>query len=569
MSEGQVHSGSPEGEVPGSESEGEAAGESHKRKAAGESPKRKAADESPKREAADESPKREAARESPKRKAARASPKREAARESPKREAARESPKRKPARASQKREAARESPKREAARESPKRKAVRRRPPKGEGVSRHPKGDDGANRERGGGPEGNETSYGDLYRQWEEASWSATSIDFSDDARHWDDRLDTIQRASALWNYAMFLTGVETVAQAVTAEVAAAPGYQSAVFLSTQVADEARQHVFMDRFMREVAGRSRPDESVLRRAQDHLPWGLRKICDALDSSSEALIHDPQDRSVLAQTVLLSHIVMEGVLAIPGQTFIQRWVKQQRIMSGFAEGISHINRDEARHVTFGIKLLNDLMDSSGVTRTAVVRMLDRVVPWAVGVFVPPRFDQRYVECFGFTLEEIYAFGLRALEQRVAAIGVDPGELFLFKRDDRSLTHEQRARRLLKLVETGVLGDDRRTPEPDEDAMAIIFEATARSTDIGVARELDGPIEWAFADVGPWHVSVVDGRAEARSGSAGAPALRLELEAADWARIAVGRLDPRLALISRRMKVHGDWHALKLLPKLFTA
>ena len=50
-------------------------------------------------------------------------------------------------------------------------------------------------------------SYERLYRLWEENPWSATAIDFSVDAEHWQSRLTEEQRRSALWNYAMFLVG--------------------------------------------------------------------------------------------------------------------------------------------------------------------------------------------------------------------------------------------------------------------------------------------------------------------------------------------------------------------------
>jgi hypothetical protein len=265
---------------------------------------------------------------------------------------------------------------------------------------------------------------------------------------------------------------------------------------------------------------------------------------------------------------LSHLVIEGVLAIPGQHFIQRWVEKQGILPGLSSGIVNVATDETRHVAFGIRLLNDLMAASDECRVAVVEMLDRCIPWCVGVFIPPRRDHRYVECFDFTLKEIYAFGLRALETRVTNIGLDPGELFLISRDDRSLTYEQRAERLLRLVEDGIMGDNAREPEVSAQSLEILFEATARSIDIEVARSLGGPIEWAFSDAEPWHLVVVNDHAEVKPGRAGEPVLRLEASAADWARVAVGRTDPRRALLTRRLRVHASWDTLRKLPKLFS-
>jgi hypothetical protein len=62
-------------------------------------------------------------------------------------------------------------------------------------------------------------------------------------------------------------------------------------------------------------------------------------------------------------------------------------------------------------------------------------------------------------------------------------------------------------------------------------------------------------------------VTNGHAEAKPGKAGDAALRMEIASADWAKIAVGRTDPRWALLKRRLKVHGSWSAKAKLPKLF--
>jgi hypothetical protein len=66
-------------------------------------------------------------------------------------------------------------------------------------------------------------SYDRLYRLWEQNPWSATSIDFTVDAEHWQTKLDERQRESALWNYAMFLVGEEAVARTLTPVLDAAP----------------------------------------------------------------------------------------------------------------------------------------------------------------------------------------------------------------------------------------------------------------------------------------------------------------------------------------------------------
>ena len=114
----------------------------------------------------------------------------------------------------------------------------------------------------------------------------------------------------------------------------------------------------------------------------------------------------------------------------------------------------------------------------------------------------------------------------------------------------------------------MGDDRREPKVSPEAFEILFEVMARGLDLEVARSLGGPIQWDFTDAEPWHLVVTNGHAEAKPGVAGEAALRLETTAADFARIAVEREDPRWLLLKRKLKVGGSLSAKAKLPKLFT-
>ncbi|MFP5351500.1 MAG: ribonucleotide-diphosphate reductase subunit beta [Actinomycetota bacterium] len=411
-------------------------------------------------------------------------------------------------------------------------------------------------------------SYEKLYRRWEENPWSATAIDFSVDKEHWRTKLDDTQREAALWNYALFLVGEEAVARTLTPVLDAAPDYPQQIFLTTQIVDEARHHVFFDRFMREVAGQGSDTKSTLEAMERHLTWGFKQVFGELDRVTDALRRKPKDRALLAQSVALYHIIVEGVLAIPGQHFIQRYVEKYDILPGFTEGINNVSRDESRHVAFGIKFLGDLMRESRECRDAALEMWEKATAWTVGVFVPPNRDRSYAESFGFTLEEIFAFGLRSYETKLKRLGVDPSEIRMLAVQDLSLTYEERARRAWVLIDDGVIGNDNIEPSLSAEAYEILFEGMAKTVDLDVARSLGGPIEWAFTDADPWHLVVTNGHAEAKPGKAGEAALRLEASSADWAKIAVGRVDPRWALLKRRLKVHGSLAAKAKLPRLFS-
>ena len=407
----------------------------------------------------------------------------------------------------------------------------------------------------------------ELYKDWEQSSWAATAVDLAGDAGQWAGALGDLQRRAATWNYSMFLVGVNTEARVLPVLLDAFAGRPLGVLLATQVADEARNRVFLDRFVREVAGQGRDPESTLQASRAHVTWGFAQILAELERLGEALRRKPRDERLAAQIFACCHLVIEGVLAVPGEHFVSRYLAKAGLMPGLAQGLAAVARAEARHVALGMIGLRALVASSKEARAGVVETLNKILPWMVGVFVPPGMDESYVECFDFSLVEIYAFGLRAFEQRVAEVGIDPAELFLLARDDRSLSYEERARRVLTLVRDGVIGDDRREPEVSRASFEILFEGMARATDLATARSLEGPVEWSFTDAEPWHLVVTDDHVEAKPGRAGEPALRLESSAADWAKMVVGRADARWGLLTRRLKVHGPFAAKKKLPKLF--
>ena len=97
-------------------------------------------------------------------------------------------------------------------------------------------------------------TYDDLYARWEKGNWSATAIDFTEDARQWQEEFTDFEREAALWNYALFFWGEDAVADGLSPYIDAAPLEEQKYFLATQQVDEARHAVFFSRFMAEVAG---------------------------------------------------------------------------------------------------------------------------------------------------------------------------------------------------------------------------------------------------------------------------------------------------------------------------
>src|SRR5438874_4983040 len=134
-------------------------------------------------------------------------------------------------------------------------------------------------------------SYNDLYRRWERGNWSATEIDFSEDHRQWNEEFDDLERCAALWNYAMFFHGEDSVADNLSPYIDAAPREEQRYFLATQQVDEVRHAVFFGRFMREVIEAGDDIASSLDATKPELTWGFRRVFEHLDHTADQLRRD--------------------------------------------------------------------------------------------------------------------------------------------------------------------------------------------------------------------------------------------------------------------------------------
>src|SRR3954466_13302544 len=165
-------------------------------------------------------------------------------------------------------------------------------------------------------------TYEDLYARWERGNWRATEIDLTQDRIDWHERLTADQRRGALWLYALFLHGEDSVTDDLSPYIDAAPLKEQKYFLATQQADEARHSIFFKRFMHEVVGRGEGSvASVLEATRSELTWGHRKVFGRLDAMAKELRADPSRRT-LAAAVTLYHVVVEASLAPPGQHMLE-------------------------------------------------------------------------------------------------------------------------------------------------------------------------------------------------------------------------------------------------------
>jgi Ribonucleotide reductase, small chain len=415
-------------------------------------------------------------------------------------------------------------------------------------------------------------TYEDLYRRWEGGNWSAYEIDLSKDKAGWES-LSDIQRRSAMWIYSMFFYGEDRVADTLAPYITAAPTEEQSYFLATQQVDEVRHSVFFHRFFKEVIGVGGDSlQSTLATTLPQLNWGYRGVFDRLDLMAEEL---RKDRSLpkYAQAITLYHLIVEGSLAQPGQHFIEDFFASEETMPGFSEGMANVSRDEQRHIGFGVKVLSELLaeDAPGAAenRAAVVELLREVLPYGPAVFSPPNLDREYTECYGFSLEDIYAFGLKLIRQRWRTIGFPTEEMppgvFPF---DPDASEREMAENQVKMVMAGILGPpDGPAPDSAPELQRLYFSVMNQAADPKAANGSPLVYQWRFSDADPWHLIIENGSARTEPGLAPNPDLVIESTWSDWLIFGKPDANQLKMLVQRRIRPRGSIRELARLRKVF--
>src|SRR3954467_1154195 len=160
--------------------------------------------------------------------------------------------------------------------------------------------------------------YGELYDLWERQQWQTQELDFSRDREDWHERISPEERFQRMYGLSSFFIGEQKVADELGPIMRAAPTEQQRIFLSTQIADEARHVRFFDRFFSEVGVLEDATElrERLEALDKHLNEAFRDLFDGLlKERVDRLGRDPEDRDAFVEAITLYHMVIEGMLAL--------------------------------------------------------------------------------------------------------------------------------------------------------------------------------------------------------------------------------------------------------------
>jgi ribonucleoside-diphosphate reductase beta chain len=269
--------------------------------------------------------------------------------------------------------------------------------------------------------------YGELYRLWERQQWLTQELDFSQDRVDWHERIPEDERFQRMYGLSSFFIGEQKVADELGPIMRAAPTEEQRIFLSTQIADEARHVQFFDRFFSEVGVLEGATElsQRLEALEEHVNKSFDELFDGLlKARVDRLASEPEDRETLIEAITLYHMVIEGMLALTGQHFIIEYNERQGTLPAFVEGFSNVARDEHRHIAFGVRFLADQVREDERNRKVIQGMLEEATPIADGVIDPPWPEEEDSDLFGATREETHAFAAQCLTRRLKVIGLVP-------------------------------------------------------------------------------------------------------------------------------------------------
>jgi ribonucleotide reductase beta subunit family protein with ferritin-like domain len=413
-------------------------------------------------------------------------------------------------------------------------------------------------------------SYEDLYARWERGNWSATELDFTEDARQWREDFTEFERMAALWNYCLFFWGEDAVADNLSPYIDAAPREEQKYFLTTQQVDEARHAVFFKRFMQEVCDIGDGSmSSGLQAIKPQLTPGFRKIFDRLDTMADELRAD-HSPAQLAAAVTLYHVVIEAALAQPGQHFICSYLEERDQLPAFRAGMANIAADEQRHIGFGVKLLSDLNREDPVrVPKAVAKILREVTRYTAQVLMPPGWDERYLTVFNYDFDTVGVEGVTSMmtKLRSAGLAIDtlPGPPIM----PAGLSPLELSQRGRALAKAGVIGVREGPTQRDPETVALLFDTVRRQVSPKHGLKRPTTLQWEFTDpdIPTWHLVVNNGSSTVEQGAAPNPDLRLRLAYQDWADLIGERLDPVRAVATGRIRPRGNPLSLRLLGKVF--
>ncbi|HMB93839.1 MAG TPA: R2-like ligand-binding oxidase [Rhodothermales bacterium] len=257
-------------------------------------------------------------------------------------------------------------------------------------------------------------------RLWHKAKklgiWNPQDLDFSRDVQDWlaltDRERDLLLRLTG-----QFQGGEESVTYdllPLLLVMAEEGRLEEEMFLTSYLWEEAKHVEGFSRFLKEVTGTHGGLEHYYTDAYKTI------FFDVLPRSMNRLREDRMPET-LAEAAVTYQMIVEGVLAETGYHAYYTVLERHDLLPGLREMVRYIQRDESRHIGYGVFLLSRLVAEHGEAIWSLIdRQMQTLIPVAVqhiGQSLEPYGDDLP---FGITVDEFIDFGMAQFQKRYARI-----------------------------------------------------------------------------------------------------------------------------------------------------
>jgi ribonucleoside-diphosphate reductase beta chain len=258
------------------------------------------------------------------------------------------------------------------------------------------------------------------YQLWQKAkrlgTWDPAAIDFSRDASDWAS-LEERERDLLLRLTAQFEGGEESVTRhllPLLQHVSDEGRLEEEMFLTSYLWEEAKHVEGFDHFLRETAGTDGDLEAYFTAPYRQL------ILDELPSALHRL-HTDDSPEALASASVTYQMIVEGVLAETGYAAYHTVLSEHDLLPGMQEFIGLVQRDESRHVAYGVFLLSRLVAEHGDSVWSVIEnRMDELLPLVLNHIQATLSVYEDPLPFGVTVDQFLEIGSAQFEKRLQRI-----------------------------------------------------------------------------------------------------------------------------------------------------
>jgi ribonucleotide reductase beta subunit family protein with ferritin-like domain len=262
-----------------------------------------------------------------------------------------------------------------------------------------------------------------IYQHWERHQWSPYELDFATDAASFA-ALDEKRRQALVWILAQRFHAEFNVAGLLGPFLTAAPDYETALVLATQIADEFRHVQAVVRAYEQVLGVEGGMEAIRAHADSHMDPVASTLYAALDDAVRPLATSP-DADTFLRAVFAYHVIGEGVVGQTTQRILPSRLSGFGDFPGLVEAQRLAIREEARHIGFGVtyvrRCVTEDRDHAWSVFGHIVEGFQAMCTRMLQTEAPALHD-KFLTTYGLEPEQIFEQTMRNLRLRMHSVGL---------------------------------------------------------------------------------------------------------------------------------------------------